>query len=229
MVISEKKTNIEKIVYGDYNKVFIPFVKLKSLYDFFITNSECILITFCDTRVVEAYRVFQYVCYRSNHSTRSYCVYELVNQRKKEYIIRVIEWNRNKAKEKIKKEPYEVELEIESEVYYASGYSAVKIRKMLGKLRKVFKGEFSMTKEESEMIEQSVFMEYGGFSINFQWNSPYVLKQAEQSLLQMVQDISELKFGKDTEAISQIEILYDVALKDYEKQLFCMDKISIEQ
>lgn len=218
MIICEKITNIEKICYSNYGDIPFPFVKFKTILDYFISNNS-IVITIDNDKIFETCKIFQYNFNKMNSSSLSYSIYEFLNGRRKEYIIRIVEWDKVKAKEKISNMSNEVELELNSEIYYINSILSPKIRLLLKKIRNCFNTEIIFKRGDTVNLESEVYIDYAGFSKTIQWGAPYISEKIEDFLDETILKVKEIIHELNDETILRADVLFDLEPYEYEKIL----------
>ena len=218
MKICEKETNIKKVCYSAFGHMPFPLVRFQAISDYFFSNDSA-LITVYEDKFLEAYKVFQYDFSKVNAATVSYSVYELRNGSRKEFIVRIVEWDRNAAKKQISEKRHRAALELSSEVYYIHGDLSAEMRLLLRKIRACFQKDVVFEKKNEASLANKVFVDYYGFSKTLQWGSPFSSPVTEEFLNAVTTAISLLTHKVSGDFIPKVEFLFDLDPREYEKML----------
>ena len=92
MTIVDNITNVESVLYTDLGNKCPIAVQQKILFNSFI-NCECAVITIGNEKY-EAYKIFHYNYRKYNDCQVSYSLFEFKHSRKKEFILRIVVWDR---------------------------------------------------------------------------------------------------------------------------------------
>ncbi len=219
MVICEKKTNVKEVCYSSWGHMPFPMVRYKGTADYFF-SADSLLIHVGEDDICDAYKVFQYECCKANEATLSYSIYEFVNCRKKQYVVRIVEWDRTIAKKAIVETPEESELELESAIYYLSGELSAKMKSLLRRIRNHFKKEPSFVKADTTILNSNVYIGYNGFSKTIQWGAPMAEQTTEAFLDKVVAEIIMFAEQVGSKSIPRVEVLYPIDPYEYERIVF---------
>lgn len=218
MVVNEKETNIKEVCYSTFGYMPFPLVRFKAILDYFCSD-DSIVISVEKGKVFETFKVFQYDVSKANESSLSYSIYEFINSRKKEFIVRVVEWDRNKAKKAVSEKSEEIQMELNSEIYYISGDLSFKMKSLLIKIRNYFKSELTFKKTDTMNLNSKVCVDYNGFSKTIQWGSPFADQKTELFLDKVVAEIYLLVGEISDNIIPKAEVLFNLNPYEYEKIL----------
>ncbi len=193
-------------------------MRFKAISDYFFSD-DSILITIDEDKIFESYKVFQYDYNKLNDSTFSYSIYEFLNDRRKEYIIRIVEWDRSKAKKKITKSPTDIEMELNSEIYYINNVISPKVKLLLKEIRDFFMIESSFHKADTLNLQSKIYIDFEGFSKTIQWGAPLVSNEIESFLTGNINKIKDIINDINDESILRADVLYNLCPYEYEKML----------
>ena len=218
MIVSEKKTNIKEVCYSDFGHMPFPLVRFKAISDYFFYD-DSIIVYFENGNSFETYKVFQYDFCKANAVTLSYAIYEFTNGRKKNFITRIVEWDRNKAKKAISETKENIQLELKSEIHYINNNCSTKMKALLQKTRNYFKKELEFKRTDTVNLSSRVYVNYNGFSKTIQWGAPFAEQEAEIFLDKVVNDICLLVNEVSNDFIPKVEVLFNINPHEYEEIL----------
>lgn len=223
MIVNEKGTNIKEVCYSNFKDMPFPMVRFKAISDYFCSD-DSIVVSVEKDKVLEAFKVFQYDVSKANGFSLSYSIYELINNRKKEFIVRIVEWDRNEAKKSICEKSRNAKMELNSEIYYMNNNLSFKIKSLLVKIRNHFKSELEFKKADTMNLNSKVYVDYHGYSKTIQWGGPFANQDTEMFLDKAVTNIHLLVSKTSGSTIPKMEVLYNLNPYEYEKILFGQQK-----
>lgn len=219
MEIQEKKMNIQTVKYNGFANIPMPFVKFQTIADYFF-NNDCALISVDSDTVLEAFKVFQYNRYPYNGNVFSCSIYELKNKRKKEFVVRFVEWDKQRTKEKIMKKEKDLQVLLNSGVYYLGYDTSVEIKKILQSFRRLFEKNISFVEGDEAIFSRHIYIEYHGFSKTLHWDAPYCNKEIEEFIEKKILLLKDIATNNASSMIPSVEFLFDVDPLKYEDCCF---------
>lgn len=219
MVICEKRTNIKQICYSGLGAMPFPLVRFKAVADYFFSE-DSIVITDDENNVFETRKIFQYDADRANENSVSFSIYEFVNNSIREYIIRIVKWDKNKAKEQISKTPNEAEMELNSEIYYIDSVASSKVQILIQKIRDYFEIELKFDKTATLNLQSKVYIDFDGFSKTIQWGAPFASEEMEDFLGKTVEKINVIVSEINGGSIFKADVLFAINPYEYERIIF---------
>ncbi len=205
MIILDNIRNIEPVQYTNLGNKCPITVQQKIQFDSFI-NCGCAVVTIGGEKH-EAYRIFHYNYRKYNDRDTFYSVFEFKRSRKKEYVLRIVAWDRIRNAEKSHKDEG-ADVYIESNVYYLSGEHAQMLKKGLNELSQKFSEDNKYTHKYTDYLEQEVFLDIDGVEKVFRWRAPFFNESVQAVLKKTVSCIS--KSINDLEQnISSVEFVFE--------------------
>ncbi len=214
----EHETNIKEIRYSTFGHMPLPLVRFQSIWDYILQN-ESIVVTSPNGTTVDTTKVFQYVRNQMNSAISACSVYALDDDEKHDFLVRTLEWDRPQSKLTVLQNPRSAELEVFSRIYYIDRAASAHIHKLLEQAKDLFQQGVAFCEKDTRLIDNSVFLECGGYSYSFQWGSPFSAPQVEDKLEKMIADIHTIISDSECTTIPKVEVLYDILPWDYEKML----------
>ncbi len=221
MIVHEKETNVKEICYSNLEDMPFPMVKFKAITDCFCSE-DSIVVSVEKDKTLEAFKTFQYDVCKAGEPSLSYSIYEFTNSRKKEFIVRIVEWDRNKAMKTICEKSENAGLELHSEIYYMNDDLSLKIKSLLKKIRNYFRSEPKFAKADTVNLNSKVYVDYYGFSKTFQWGAPFAAQKTELFLDKTMAETRLLASKASGRIIPKVEVLFDL-------HLYVHEKISVER
>lgn len=205
MIIVENNTNVDSVLYSDPGDRCPFAVRQKIQFGSFI-NCGCAVVSVGGEKY-EAYKIFHYTCTKRNDSCVSYGLFEFKRSRKKEFILRIVVWDRIRDAEKNRMNG-DADLCMESGVYYLSGERVKTLKKHLRELSRAFSGDSKYVNKATDYLEQEVFMDTDGAEKTFRWRSPSFNESIQAVLKKTVSCLSKLTDGSE-QNISSVEFVFE--------------------
>ena len=206
MTINEAKTNIQSITYTQLSNNILSISQQKSLFNYF-TNCNCTIVEI-NEKTYEAYLSYRY-CYSAiNGLYSTYSIFEFTNNRRKEYIIRIVTWNRIESSRSILKKEDQL-IKFNSNVIYVPFNQSDSLKKMLSKLKSFFTHPFSFEKNDTQYFEREIYI--GGVTEKFiRWSNPLSNEKLDSLLNCFVQHVHEIAdFLLPT--VNKVDFIFDTS------------------
>lgn len=216
MIIVDNITNVESVLYTDLGNKCPFVVQQKILFSSFI-NCECAVISIGGEKH-EAYKIFHYTYRKYNDCDVSYSLFEFKRTRKKEFILRIVVWDRIHNAERNQMNE-NADLCLESDVYYLSGEQVKTLKKHLRELSQVFSEDNKYIYKDTDYLEQEVFLDINGVEKIFRWRSPSFNECVQTVLEKTVSCLSKLMDGSE-QNISSVEFVFENCSTINEARLF---------
>lgn len=209
MTVMENATNVKSVVYTNLGNR-CPAVIQQKMRIHSMVSCGCAVVCI-DGKKYEAYEVFHYNFRKDKEYDRFYSIFSFKHAGKKEFILRIVTWDRIHAAESIRTHK-KADLCIESNVYYLSGDRAKKLNQQLKKISQILSNEIKFVHKDTDYLEQEVYMDLNGeVEKNFRWRTPYFEEHIQATLESFVACVTQMIDGLK-QTISSVEFVFEDCL-----------------
>ena len=188
MTINEAKTNIQSVTYTQLPNNTLSISQQKSLFNYF-SNCNCAIIEI-NGKKYEAYLSYRYCDSAINGLYSTYSIFEFTRNRKKEYIIRIVTWDRIESSKSILQKKKQL-IKFDSNVIYVPFNESHSLKKMLAKLKSFFMFPLNFKKNDTQYFERELYI--GGVTEKcIRWRNPQSNEKLDSFLNHFIECVHEM-------------------------------------